>query len=67
MHVWAAMLLVIAGGAALAVQNAVMAAVAERGVGFSGTLIINSTIGLIVLVGMETMRSGPASTADRVS
>lgn len=59
--------LVLAAGAALAIQNAIMAAVVGRGVGFTGTLVINSTIGLIVLAAIETIRSGPGFAVDIVA
>jgi transporter family-2 protein len=59
-----AILLALAGGAALAIQNVIMAAVVGRGVGFIGTLFINSAVGLIVLAAMETIRSGPAFALD---
>ena len=62
-----AMLLALAGGAALAIQNAIMAAVVGRGVGFIATLIINSTIGLVALCAIETIRSGPGFAADIVA
>ena len=60
----AAILLAIAGGAAIAIQNAIMVAVVGRGVGFSGTLIVNSAIGLLLLAGIETIRSGPGFPVD---
>src|SRR5262249_8235694 len=60
-------LLALAGGAALAVQNVIMAAVVGRGVGFTGTLIINSTIGLVALCAIETIRSGPGFAVDIVA
>ena len=60
----AAILLAIAGGAAIAIQNVLMAAVVGRGVGFTSTLIINSTIGLLVLAAIETIRSGPGFLLD---
>jgi bacterial/archaeal transporter family-2 protein len=59
-----AVLLALAGGAALAMQNAIMGAVVGRGVDFTGTLIINSTIGLVVLVTIAAIRSGSAFAAD---
>ena len=60
----AAILLALAAGAALAIQNTIMAAVVDRGVGFIATLIINSTIGLVVLAAIETIRSGPGFAAE---
>jgi transporter family-2 protein len=59
-----AVLLALAGGAAIAIQNTIMGAVVARGVDFTGTLIINSTIGLIVLVAIAMIRSGPAFVVD---
>ena len=63
----AAVLLADAAGAALAIQNAIMVAVVDRGVGFIGTLIINSTIGLVVLAAIETIRSGPGFAVDIIT
>jgi bacterial/archaeal transporter family-2 protein len=59
-----AILLALAGGAAIAIQNTIMGAVVARGVDFTGTLIINSTIGLSVLVAIAMIRSGPAFVVD---
>jgi transporter family-2 protein len=63
----AAVLLAVAGGAALAIQNVIMAAVVGRGIGFTGTLIINSAVGLVVLAAIETIRSGPGFAAEIVA
>jgi transporter family-2 protein len=54
-----AIFLALAGGASLAMQNAIMLAVMERGVGLTSALLVNSVIGLIVLGGIETSRGGP--------
>ena len=59
-----AVLLALAAGAALAIQNVIMVAVVDRGIGFIGALIINSTIGLVVLAAIETIRSGPGFAAE---
>jgi len=63
MYASAAVLLALAAGAALAIQNVIMVAVVDRGVGFVGTLLLNSAVGLVVLAAIETIRSGPPFAA----
>jgi bacterial/archaeal transporter family-2 protein len=59
-----AIILALAGGAALAIQNVIMAAVVGRGVGFVSALLVNSAVGLVVLAAIETSRSGPGFALD---
>jgi transporter family-2 protein len=54
-----AIVLALAGGAALAVQYAIMLAVMERGVGLASALIVNSAVGLLALCMVEATRAGP--------
>jgi transporter family-2 protein len=54
-----AIVLALAGGAALAVQYAIMLAVMERGVGLASALIVNSAVGLAALCAVEAARAGP--------
>lgn len=54
-----ALLLIVAGGCAIAVQNAVMVAVTGRGLAITSALLVNSTVGITLLIGIEWFRLGP--------
>jgi bacterial/archaeal transporter family-2 protein len=59
-----AILLAIVGGAALVVQNAIMAAITRSGVSLTGALFVNSLVGLTLLAIIETWRAGPTFALD---
>lgn len=59
-----AVVLALAAGAAIVVQNAIMTAMAARGLGLTGALVFNSLVGAAVLVVLEAVRSGPAFAHD---
>jgi bacterial/archaeal transporter family-2 protein len=59
-----AILLAIVGGAALVVQNAIMASIARSGVSLTGALFVNSAIGLCLLGMIESWRAGPGFAID---
>ena len=53
-----ATILAISAGAAIAVQNVVMVAMLGRGVGLVGALLLNSTVGIAILIAIELARGG---------
>jgi transporter family-2 protein len=59
-----AVVLALAAGASLALQYTIMLAVMERGIGAVSALLINSLVGLVLLVGIETARLGPSFALD---
>jgi bacterial/archaeal transporter family-2 protein len=52
-----AILLAIVGGAALVVQNAIMASITRSGVSLTGALFVNSLVGISLLAVIETWRA----------
>lgn len=53
-----AIALALVSGASLSLQYAIMFAVMVRGVSFTGALLVNSLIGLVLLSGIELYRAG---------
>jgi len=56
--------LALAAGASLALQYTIMLAVMDRGIGPVSALLINSLVGLVLLVGIEAARYGPSFALD---
>jgi transporter family-2 protein len=59
-----AVVLALAAGASLALQYAIMLAVMDRGIGPVSALLINSFVGLVLLLGIEAARLGPSFALD---
>ncbi len=55
-----ALLLTVLGGCAIAVQNAVMVAITGRGLALTSALLVNSTVGITLLIVIEYARLGPS-------
>lgn len=62
-----ALALALAGGVALAVQNLILAAIVARGLAFPVALLLNTLVGLVLLVAINVVLAGPALIGEIVA